>query len=413
MSQTRKEAGAVKIEKLILNTPSGTLNLTPVTTRLDLYESILSPYIVCELLIADSIGVADKFPTITEMTVDIQFTTDENFAPISHRLAVFDIAMKSYSAGDKVQMYKVICVSEDFDKPEARESIQYPYNNTCAFLVADLLQNKIKSTKEAYFEQTDGILPPSSLSNKTPYQLIDYFRIIALSPTYQSHSFVFYQDKYGYKFTTIEKLIEEGKKKIGDRVFQYNEVAPSKIDHTISNWRSILARDVVVENSAKWEEYLGGNNPRAIEFNLENGSIEQIENQEFNFVRMDDGGTAPKTNARADKTKDKATENLFFVRANEDDPVPTKKMLALRKFLPELLSIVSHIEIYGDSTMTVGEMLKVEIPEIDGLTERKTEQSQTHSGNYLILRMRHMIDMAGPPFYTQALEICKSGSARG
>lgn len=413
MSQKRKEPGAVKIEKLNLMTPSGSVNLVPMVTRLDLYENIMSPFIVCELYAADGISFIDSFPGITEMSIDIQFTSDETQAPIKHTLAVYNIVNKTTSVGDKIQTFKIICVSEDFDKPEAKEVLQYSYNNTCAFHVADLLQNKIKTTKEGYFEQTDGIIPTSSLSNKTPYQLIEYFRDLALSPKYQSHSYVFYQDKYGYKFVTIEKLIEEGKKKIGDRVFQYNEMSPQTMDLKLSGWRSVLARINVVDNFAKWEEWIGGNNPRAVELNMLQGSIEQVENEEYNFVRMDDSGAAPKTSARVEKSKQRKTENLFFVKRDDDDIVATKKYLALKKFLPELLSIVSHIEIYGDSTMTVGEMIKLEIPNIDGLTKRKTELSPTYSGNYLILKMRHMIDMAGPPFYTQALEVCKSGVAKG
>lgn len=413
MSQKRKEPGAVKIEKLNLNTPSGSVNLVSMITRLDLYENISTPFIVCELQMADATSFVDKFPRYTEMTIDIEFTSDETQAPIKHTLAVFNEVGKKTALGDKIQTFKLVCVSEDYDKPEAREILTYPYNNTCAFHIADLLQNKIKTKKEGYFEQTDGILPPGSHSNLNAYQLIDFFVSQALSPKYQSHVFVFYEDKYGYKFQTIEKMIEEGKKKIGDRVFQYDEVSPQKMDSKRSSWRSILAREVVLSNSSKMEEYVGGNNPRAMELNLEEGSIQQFEDEEYNFVRMDDGGAVPKTQARVEKSKQKKTKQRLFVKTDSQDVVPTKKWLAGRKFVSELLSVVTHIEIYGDSTITVGEMIKLEIPNIDGLTERKTELNPTYSGNYLITNVRHMIDFAGAPFYTQALEVCKSGVAKG
>lgn len=413
MSQERKEAGSVKIIEMSLDTPSGKASLTQIATRVDVYESILSPYLVCEIGIVDGIGLRGSFTQATEMTVTVKFTSDENFAPFEHVFSVWDVVDTNSATGDKAKTYKFVCVSEDFDKVDAREFIQYPYNNTCAFLIADLLQNKIKTKKEGYFEQTDGILPASSISNKTPFQLIDFFRLQALSPTYQSHSFVFYQDKYGYKFTTIEKLIEDGKKKIGDRVFTFDAVSVQKIDSSKSNWRNILLLDNLVENSSKWEEYLGGNNPRAVVCNLDQMSFDQIQNGEYNFVRMDDSGSAPKTNARVDKAKDKFTENLFFIQDDDDDPVPAKKTLALRKFIPELLSVVSHAQIYGDSTLTVGEMIKIQMPEINGLTDRKTELSANHSGNYMITKLRHIIDMSiSPPLYTQALEVCKSGGTR-
>jgi hypothetical protein len=76
------------------------------------------------------------------------------------------------------------------------------------------------------------------------------------------------------------------------------------------------------------------------------------------------------------------------------------------------LSIIAHLTIYGDSTITVGDVITCRIPEMNGLTNKEyAADDPMISGNYLVCKVRHILTFGDNPKYYQALEIVKDGVA--
>ena len=410
-SPKRVEPGYVEIKKLLLNTGVGEpINLTQLATDVDIYESIFQPYIIAEITIVDGVGLTNKFPNIDEMTVDIEFTIPDVEGGVNYKLAVMDRQHETASAMDKSKVYKLVCISEEVDSPAAHESVRLYDKANLGDLVAQFIL-AIGSKKGNLIEQTDGIVD-IKLTNVKPFQIIDWARRRALSLEHESHSYVFFENKYGYRFVTIEKLIDDGSKRIGDKIFQYDSAV--NIDSLGTNWRNILHKDSIVIGKGIKQQLLEGNKPTARVFNLQEGTYTKEEKQEkeYNFKQLDSKGFGSTTSRKAKFEETKTTER-FVVVSDSDDVGYTEKLLALQAYVPSLLSNITRIFVYGDPSITVGEVIKCNFPDIDGLTTKKTELSKTQSGNYLITKLRHKITLAGPPVYTQSMEIIKTGFGQG
>ena len=409
-SPSRVEPGYVEIKKLILNTGVGEpVNLTQMATDVNIYESIFQPYVYAEIVLVDSLGLANKFK-LDELTVDIEFTVPGVEVSAKYTLSVMDRKGDQTGNQDKTKVYTMACISKEIDDKSANDAGRYFVKANLGNLVGATLE-ALGSKKNILVEPTDGIVDVK-LPNVKPFQLIDWARRRALSLTHESHSYVFFENKYGYRFTTIEKLFEDGVARIGDKIFQYDSAV--NIDVAGTNWRNILYRDAVSLGKGLKQQLLEGNLAIARELNLEQCKYTYTEKREtdYNFATLDPNGFTSTTN-RKNKFKDTKPSERMMVTSDEDDVGYKDKILALQAFIPRLLSNISRVYIYGDPSITAGDVIKCNIPDVDGLTDKKTEYSKTLSGNYLVSKCRHMISLAGPPTYTQALEILKDGYGQG
>jgi hypothetical protein len=418
MSQVKRvEPGSVEIRKLVLNTGLGApIPLVGIATQLDIYESIFQPYIIADIILVDSIGLINKFPNIDEMTVDIEFTVIGLNETVSHTLAILDRAGEKTENQDKMLVYKLVCVSQEVDKREAHKSIRYSGKENISDTVINVLKTYIGTSKEYVCEPTNGIQNIRPRSRK-PFQLIDELRRAALSIENESHSYVFYEDKYGYKFVTIEKLIEDGTKKIGDKIYTYDSAVNVDVEGT--NWRNILYRDVMQVGKAVKQLLLDATKQKVSSTNVTTGVQETYEKteKELSFKQLDKRGFTTTTERQAlleeIVTMERGIVTSGIDTDSEDLYIPPEKIANLLIYFPNLVSNVSRILVYGDPAVTVGNVIKCDIPEMDGLTNVKNKLSSSHSGNYLITSLRHMIDLTAPPTYTQSLEIIKTGFGEG
>lgn len=416
MTQTKRvEPGSVEVKKLIVNTGLGPpVSLLGMATQIDIYESIFQPYIIADIVIVDAIGFNNSFPVVTDMTVEIEIGVPGFTETVSYKMAILDKRGEKTENQDNVLVYKLVCISEELDKPETHKTIRYSGRENLADTVINVLKGEIKTNKEYYCEPSNGLVNIKQYNIK-PFQLIDLCRQCAMSIDNQSHSYVFFENKYGYRFVTIEKLIEDGVKKIGDKIYTYDSAVNVDVEGT--NWRNILYRDVMTVGKGMNQLLLNASKQKVRQLNLETGEYELIEKteKEVPFKQLDQGGFSS-TTERQTKVEDTVGVERAIIISNDDQDdlqIPAEKIAHLSLFVPNLISNISRICVYGDPAVTVGDVIKCDIPDVDGLTERKTKLSKTQSGNYLVTKLRHMIDLSAPPTYTQSMELIKTGFGEG
>ena len=82
-------------------------------------------------------------------------------------------------------------------------------------------------------------------------------------------------------------------------------------------------------------------------------------------------------------------------------------------YIAHFLTVVIQITIYGDSTITVGDVINCTFPEADGLTKGEknpvNEDSAMTTGNYMVAKCRHMLTFNEKAEYAQSLELVKDG----
>jgi hypothetical protein len=73
-----------------------------------------------------------------------------------------------------------------------------------------------------------------------------------------------------------------------------------------------------------------------------------------------------------------------------------------------LNSEVTRVLIHGDTGLKVGDLVSLLLPSPTGTTDRKKDD-QLSSGNYLIIRLRHIITTGTKPKHQIAFDCVKMG----
>jgi hypothetical protein len=404
--------GQYYLNEFYMTTPSKNLSLREICARADIYESILEPVVRAEFIIADAKGVFAAFDPVDKEKIVIEFTTTKDAAPIRYEFFPIKQEPTVSTSDDKAVVYKLTCITEEAKKAKNIKSIPFLKDNTEAENIIIAALNTVETKKNFFFEKTQG-LHGLNLTSMTPFEVIDLVRVNAMSAKYQGHAFCFFENSKGFVFKSIEALIEEGKKKIGDKYFLQSALA--NVSVTGSKWRNILALKVIQRNNKSIGRMIGGFNNQVQQYNVKTGEVTTFDNKpdDFQFVTLNEGSNDGSQEALKEFKKDAGSQEQVPFNPDVENAEIARKRNALRYYMTHFLNIICHITVYGDSNITAGDVITCEIPEHDGLTigEDKAfvRDSQIVAGNYLITKCRHILSFNERAEYLQSYEIVKDG----
>ena len=382
----------------------------------DIYESIMMPILYCEILINDSINLIENFPIIGEEFIEIEFKNAELNSVQSFRFKTASVTNK-FSAGGQGNklMYLIQCASEETLWNSTRYiQRRYADGNPYA-IVSDILQKDLKSTKRLNVDDisargNDQI----TISQLTGLQAIDMVRKRSVSKKYKSSSYVFFENREGFNFTTIEHLILTGKVAIGDKIFFYDSAVNTNVSNI--NVRNILAYQQVNYTNANDLLQSGGLSNRSISLDIKTGIVNKID---FNFSRNIDKfaqtdpdniskmKTSSFINSYGAKEGTSTVKNMLIPKSlNNGQSFREESSGFLQSFISQLTQNIIRVMVYGDAAITVGNVIKLKLPIISGSTA-KPDDSALSSGNYLVTRCRHMFVVRDKVMYKMALECVK------
>lgn len=395
-----------------------TVGLTPYCSIANIYESVLEPTVIAEFVITDKVSMFDHINFLEEK-ITLHFTTYNDNQEATVRYEFYPVIVDPAEAlpDDKGIVYRLTCVSrEALRSTQIRNFSLSRQQIECERMVATILQSQegLETTKPIFLERTEG-LHGFNFTLVNPFTAIDEIRLKALSSEFTGHCFVFYENSKGYHFKSFEGLIKDGKTKIGDKYFTYSAAANISIEGT--RWRNILAFKVIQTGNQNITRSLGAGRVtiRAINTNTQEVNTLEIDPRRLEFVQLNDNSASASLESQNELSETES--RVEIVRVNPD--VETADIAFARMIRPYYLSFlfntVAHITIYGDSTITIGDVITAKIPEMSGLTlgeERPyVDTSSTAAGNYLVTKCRHILTFGEGAEYMQALEIVKDGYA--
>jgi hypothetical protein len=409
--------GKFKLLTFQLSTPTRPIDLTPYCARADIYESILEPTTIGEFVISDKTGMFSHF-NFSEETVCIKFTTYEDNPKgyVSYDFSIIKTDPVVTTPDDKGVVYKLTGVSRESLKsttlknvPITREKIECENMVKAYIEPADLLDSK----KQLYVEKTKG-LHTFVMNNITPFEAIDQIRMKAISQKYEGSAFVFFENSRGYHFKSLEALVDEGLKNIGDKYYIQSTLA--KVDVTGSKWRNILAFRAITGVNQTVARTIGGGKNRVIRVNIKTREREEFaqDSGRLNFVQLNKGASSSSLKAQEKINKDDGSITVLQYDPDKENNDYADKANKLPYYLTHFLTTVVQLTVYGDSTVSIGDVITCEIPEHDALpiSENKPfrDSSSIIAGNYLITKCRHVLTFSEKAEYMQALEIVRDGS---
>ena len=364
----------------------------------------------CVLSIVDSINLIQDFPIIGEEYVKIEFKTPSSMVPASYLLRVNKVKDKQVFPNNKAVTYNLECVSSEVFR-NASTLVSKQLNDSVSSGIRDLVTNDLGTQKSLKVEETKGI-DKVLVTRMTPFKAVDFLRRRAISKKYASSAFVFFENRNGYQFTTIEKLIDEGTKYISesDRIFFYDS-ASNNMDMSNVTLRNIIAYNQVTFADTLSKVQNGGLNNQVLRFDLISGDVKilntTINEVQDKFKSSDDKSSSMNTSGFS-RNHGKTTTVTNFVpfSSDRDESLIPEKISISQTFTQQLVQNIVQIFVYGDSDLTIGDMITCNFPETVGMS-KDPAMARLDSGNYLVSKVRHMISLGDRPQHTMSMELLK------
>lgn len=410
--------GTAKIYKALLKSKSNgaELEISPQIRNISIFENLYDPTMFCEILVEDSIDLWSTFPINGEETLELSYKTFGVDDVSVYKFDIFRMKDKKDETTDKTSIYVLQGISSESITAATLGKINTAFNDPIETIISTLLRKYIKTDKFLHVEKTKG-LAPITIPNLYAFQAIDFLKNRAVSAEVPNSSFVFYENQHGFHFRTIESLLYTKRNDIGSKVFTYDmsSIFPDKEEQT-RMFRTIIVlekKDIVntVNNIA------GGITNVVKNFDV---ITKQVEPVAFNFMKKASQIIASDQMATPFNTQEflgnfmkvsKQAQTIFNVKDSslQSDllPVAMGNKIAYNKLFS---TFNIEVLVYGDSTLTVGETLKLNTQENSGTTGRKGSESKI-SGTYLITGLRHLITPNPSPVHYTAMNLQKMGFA--
>jgi len=410
--------GEAKITLFDLTSLDGSIRQSIINQVIsfDIYESIMLPLMVCDIAVKDSIGLIDQFPIIGEEFVEIEVKNPETQNAYFFKFKTVSVTNKVTNPDGKMMSYIIRCMSEEIIE-NSKKRIQKRFTGLSPYeMISQIVQNDLKSTKKLFVDDAP-IKGNESIfvNNLAPMQAVDMIRRRTVTSKYQSSAYNFFENRDGFNFVTIDKMMITGKQSIGDRIFFYDSHTNSKVENI--NIRNILAyRQVASANPVDFVQS-GAVSNITQSLDIRTGSISTVNfNLKDNldkFTQADKSGISAKaTSVFMNRAGSKVSEienplQLFSPKSSKNgDSFREDKLGFLQSYVSQLVGNIVRVLVYGDTTLTAGAVITLKFPDVSGTTDKK-DDSRLASGNYLISKIRHTFVNADKTYYKCSMECIK------
>jgi hypothetical protein len=415
---TQYRDGQFRLIEFQMTLAGSTIGLTPYCGSANIYESVLEPTVIAEFVITDKVSLFDH-ANFLEEKITLHFTTyeDNDEAGIKYEFYPVTVDPAEGLPDDKGIVYKLTCVSKESIKSTQIRNFSFVRQQIeCERMIASILQSPegLETQKPIFLESTQG-LHGFNFTLISPFTAIDEIRLKAMSAEFKGHCFVFFENSKGYHFKSFEGLIKDGKTKIGDKY--YIQSAVGDISIAGSRWRNILAFKVIQTGNQNVTRALGAGKVtvRAVNTITQEVTSVEIDPRRLEFEQLNDNSISSSLTSQNELSSTESRVEVVYITP-EVETADIAFARAIRPYyLAFLFNTVAHITVYGDSTVTVGDVITAKIPELSALTLGEenpyVDTSSTAAGNYLVTKCRHILTFNEGAEYMQSLEIVKDGYA--
>lgn len=407
------ETGDVEIQNITLRNKNTGAEINPSEqiTYVDIFEDFNSPTLYAEITFDDKIGLINDFPLIGEEEFEITFETPGLAYPTTYKFNAYAISDLQQNMNSKGYTYVLKCVSKE-QLIQSNINIFQSYNETIDSIVFNIFNRYLKTDKIVDIDPCKGnetIVFPKL----TPFMAIDMIRKRAVNPRFISSSYVFFENQEGFKFKCIEQMMEDGKKKLGTKQFFYYSSTQLDENTEALSFRSIIEYENLGRTDLTDIIQEGGIKNRVKTFDLftktESDTEFDLTKKFSSLVSIDKKNTLNITDSTIQSLANKPTFNFFIPKdTNRNENFLESMMGAKQAFLKLFNSNCVRVYIPGDSSIKVGDVVELNLPEASGTTSVKSDDDSV-GGNYIVSRLRHNITTFGKSKHYISMDCNKVG----
>jgi hypothetical protein len=185
------------------------VDITDLMVKIDVYESISSPFMSLDISIMDNIGLIDKLPIIGEELITIDLRDQANVGGLNTYTCFLYKLSDREQISDRGFVYTLKCLSLEC---LADMNIKIP--KSFSGNPSDLVKSILSKTGSLMTEKTlvlgESVGNISYISNYwSPSQNIRYIMERAISKKQRSPSFVFFENMDYFVFDAIDNLVDK------------------------------------------------------------------------------------------------------------------------------------------------------------------------------------------------------------
>jgi hypothetical protein len=403
------------------------VNITPQVIELNLYESIFAPVLRAELVMNDAIGLFTNFPLTGEEVVKITYEDAKDNFSRTEWFVVESVEDIQISDDNRVASYIINLVS--FEAwANSRRTVQRAYRGNLTDAATDIfkefiedeikkltLNNIVKPLTISPSSETDRIM---IIPNLKPFAAIKFISKLIVSST-DDLSYMFYQNSKGYYLRSLEDIFLSNRTAAArleakENGYKYTSDELINNDNYSNEGRLITNINFNRRHGTLQKIDLGYFQNKYVEINIAQKGykitetkvedVEHISPNKFNTTYY--MNTTPVQNA-TDKEYSNRTKYVVTTDKEGDISFPVSELRdRWGKELIEQLALSQvdlTVTMEGDTSLNVGELFYVEIPEAHGFN--KNEEDDLISGYYIITEKRDSILQDGT--FTTSLRIQK------
>lgn len=396
-------AGDVNINNItIVGKGGNSLNITNLLVKIQVFEDMFSPFITGTIVLKDSLDLVNFFPFIGEefLFLDIttpSFDTDDKKV-IRDNFYIYKMSDREQIVENSV-VYTLHFINLDVLK-DLNTSLSQPFSGTGTEMIARVVGSYLGSSKPvATAEQTTN-KTKFIACNWSPIKTINY--ICKNSQSGNRSDYVFFENKYGYNFTTLGNLMtsqpvyQEFKytQKVRDISAGGQSYKDLNADYSrIRNYRLPVGFDYIdrVRNGALASKLITHDYVTK-KYSAKNFAAPLVWSAFPHLNRFPPFTQNVPFNTSGVQIMEAKHWGIF---AGEGDITNTKAIQTRLSLLKLAESFKFEMEVPGRTDYTVGMKVNVLIPstEPSGGAETPLEQNvdKMFSGNYLISAINHSI----------------------
>lgn len=397
MIRTPYETGDFHLRSLTISTSDGkgaVVGVDQIVT-IDIYEDLMKPTLYAVLVLMDTVGFIEKLPIIGEEKIEIEVETPGISSPSTFKFRCFKVSNIHPLDTSKGVTYFLHCVSEEHLR-NSRVKRDF-MTGLVSDMVERIVTRDLATEKPFFFDTTKGI-ETLVFPNLKPLASIDFLRQRAVSAEDPESPYVFFENQYGFNFSTLRGLFKKGLSKVEseNRVFNYKQNPMSSPERQAESFRAIVDYQNVYSGETARNLSKGVYKNVTGIFDLATKKFETQEfilQDKFELLAADTAKTIPNTSEWLSTFGSEVQRRFLSVKDGSKPQVYFNNVIgAKNSFVLLMNSDITRVKVPGDTGLAVGQVVKLEMPVLDGMTGRKNFDEVT-TGSYLILRLRHMFSL--------------------
>ena len=390
------------------------VNITNQIVELNIYQSIDTPNMSGDIVVADNAATAEILPIIGQEQIFFVLRNpglggDEIVDFETHHGVISNVGQR-FTATEHTQVFRL-----EFVTPEAysnvRTKVSQSYKGELSSIVKEIFrdENYLNSKKKLFIEPTRDIKTYVS-PNLRPFQVIKHLAEQSISSEDNHTGYLFFENARGYNFRSFESLMGKNISNTYTPTSKIYKLQPSNSGEKQTDKKkdSILQMEVVESFDTLSSTRSGLYGSTLMYHDLFNKNVLK---KEFNYFENRDAVSMNATKANfgsiVSKTKINGhtvadwPESRIFLHSTSSDNLHTEGIdnnaeewmqhSASRFYEQEYLQI--QILTYGDTSLCAGDLVQIQIP--SSRSKEKTVGPEAFdnvlSGRYLVADLKHSI----------------------